>query len=134
MPQIEQFFDHFAPVFNPDNVQLSPIGRALPAQPALHNRPIGQVVYELTGRRREHLLADLPRQMWLTATEFDAYDLHVITAASERGADRICGADRAHLPEGPLAGGIEVVGPGRLAAQLGIAQRGQLAPPKSPPQ
>jgi hypothetical protein len=32
----------------------------------------------------------------------------------------ICSANRAHLPEGPLAGDLQVVGPGRLAANLGI--------------
>jgi hypothetical protein len=33
----------------------------------------------------------------------------------------ICTANRVHLPEGPLAGGIEIIGPGRLAAELGVA-------------
>ncbi len=121
MPQIERFLDYFAPLFNPDNVQPSPIGRALPAQASLHNRPIGEVVYELTGRRHEELLADLPQQLRLVASEFDAFDIHLLAAATARGADVICSANRAHLPEGPLAGGIEIVGPGRLAAQLGIS-------------
>jgi hypothetical protein len=52
MELIEAFLDHFAPLFNPDNIQPSPIGRALPMQVSLHNRPIGEVVYELTGRTR----------------------------------------------------------------------------------
>lgn len=121
MPQIERFLDHFAPVFNPDNVQPSPIGRALPAQASLHNRPIGEVVYELTGRRHEQLLADLPQQLRLIATEFDAFDIHLLAAATARGADAICSANRTHLPEGPLAGGIQVIGPGHLAAELGIS-------------
>jgi hypothetical protein len=121
MSQIERFLDHFAPLFNPDNVQPSPIGRALPAQTALHNRAIGEVVYELTGRSREQLLADLPAQLRLIASEFDAFDIHLLAGAVQRGASVICSANRAHLPEGPLAGGIEVIGPGRLAAQLGIA-------------
>lgn len=121
MPQIERFLDHFTPLFNPENVQPSPIGRALPRQATLHNRPIGEVVYELTGRTHEQLLADLPRQFRLVASEFDAFDIHLLAAASERGAELICSANRAHLPEGPLAGGIEVIGPGRLAAELGIA-------------
>ncbi len=55
------------------------------------------------------------------AGEFDAYDLHLVAAAVTRNADVICSANRAHLPEGPLAGGIKIVGPGRLAADLGIA-------------
>ncbi len=61
MEMIEAFLDHFAPLFNPDNIQPSPIGRALPMQVSLHNRPIGEVVYELTGRTRDELLAGLPQ-------------------------------------------------------------------------
>jgi hypothetical protein len=53
MELIEAFLDHFAPLFNPDNVQPSPIGRALPMRVSLHNRPIGEVVYELTGRTHD---------------------------------------------------------------------------------
>jgi hypothetical protein len=121
MPQIERFLDHFAPLFNPDNVEPSPIGRALPAQTSLHNRQIGEVVYELTGRTHAELLADLPQQLRVVASEFDAFDVHLVAAAVARGADVICSANRAHLPEGPLAGGIEVIGPGRLAADLGIS-------------
>ncbi len=121
MELIEAFLDHFAPLFNPDNVQPSPIGRALPMQTSLHNRPIGEVVYELTGRTRDELLAGLAEQLRLMAGEFDAYDVHLVAAAVTRNADVICTANRAHLPEGPLAGGIEIVGPGRLAAELGIA-------------
>jgi hypothetical protein len=42
------------------------------------------------------------------------------TLAVTRDADMICTANRVHLPEGPLAGGIEIIGPGRLAAELGV--------------
>jgi hypothetical protein len=77
MELIEAFLDHFAPLFNPDNIQPSPIGRALPAQASLHNRPIGEIVYELTGRTRKDLLDGLPRQSRLIAGEFDACDVHV---------------------------------------------------------
>lgn len=121
MPMINEFLEHFAPLFNPDNVELSPIGRALPAATSLHNRPIGEVVYELTGHRREDLLDDLPAQLRLRAGEFDAYDVHLLAAAVLRGADLICSGNRDHLPEGQLAGGLSVIGPGRLAAELGIA-------------
>lgn len=120
MSQIERFLDHFAPLFNPDNVEPSPIGRALPVKTSLHNRPIGEVVYELTGRTRAELLADLPQQLRLVASEFDAFDVHLVAAAVARGADVICSSNRVHLPEGSLAGGIAVIGPGRLAADLGV--------------
>jgi hypothetical protein len=121
MELIEAFLDHFAPLFNPDNIQPSPIGRALPMQVSLHNRPIGEVVYELTGRTHDELLSGLSEQLRLMAGEFDAYDLHLVAAAAARDADIICTANRVHLPEGQLAGGIEIIGPGRLAAELGVA-------------
>ncbi len=98
MELIEAFLDHFAPLFNPDNVEPSPIGRALPAQISLHNRPIGEIVYELTGRTREDLLDGLPRQSRLIAGEFDAYDVHLVAAAVARNADVICSANRAQTP------------------------------------
>jgi hypothetical protein len=120
MELIEAFLDHFAPLFNPENVEPSPIGRALPVQMSLHNRPIGEIVYELTGRTREDLLDSLPQQLRLIAGEFDAYDVHLVAAAVARNADLICSANRSHLPEGPLAGNLQVIGPGRLAANLGI--------------
>ena len=49
-----------------------------------------------------------------------AHDVHLVAAAVTRGADVICSSNRRHMPEGQLAGGIEIVGPGRLAAGLGI--------------
>lgn len=59
-----------------------PIGRALPAQVSLHNRPIGEIVYELTGRTREDMVDGLPRQLRLIAGEFDVYDIHLVAAAA----------------------------------------------------
>jgi hypothetical protein len=87
----------------------------------LHSRPIGEVVYHLTGRTREHLLAELPEQLRVVAGELDAHDVHLVAAAVERGADVICSSNRRHLPEGRLAGDLRVLGPGGLAAELGIA-------------
>jgi hypothetical protein len=52
--------------------------------------------------------------------EFDAHDVHLAAAAAVRGADIICTSNRRHMPEGQLAGAIEVMGPGRLAADLEI--------------
>lgn len=120
MELIEAFLDHFAPLFNPDNIEPSPIGRALPVQTSLHNRPIGEIVYELTGRTRDDLLDGLSQQLRLLAGEFDAYDIHLVAAAVACNADVICSANRSHLPEGPLAGHLQVIGPGRLAVDLGI--------------
>jgi hypothetical protein len=86
----------------------------------LHNKPIGEVVYHLTGRTREELLEGLSEQLRVVSGEFDAHDVHLVAASVERGADVICNSNRRHMPEGPLAGRIEVVGPGRLASALGM--------------
>ena len=117
---IEEFLDAFGALFDPANVATSPIGRSLTAQTWLHNKPIGEVVYHLTGRTHEELLEDLPEQLRVVSGGFDAHDVHLVAAAVERGADVICSSNRRHLPEGPLAGDIEVFGPGRLAAALSI--------------
>lgn len=117
---IEEFLDSFGPLFDPDNVATSPIGRSLTSKTWLHNKPIGEVVYHLTGRTRDELLEGLPEQLRVVSGEFDAHDVHLVAAAVERGAELICTSNRRHMPEGPLAGGIEIVGPGRLGAELGI--------------
>ncbi len=77
-------------------------------------------MYHLIGRTREDLLDDLPNQLRVVVGEFDAHDVHLVAAAVARGADVICTSNRRHMPEGQLAGGIEVIGPGRLAADLGL--------------
>ena len=121
MEDIEAFLDAFGALFDPDNVATSPIGRSLTGETWLHNRPIGEVVHHLTGRTRDDLLADLPEQLRVVVGEFDAFDVHLVAAAVNRGADLICSANRRHLPEGRLAGDLHVIGPGALAAELGIA-------------
>jgi predicted nucleic acid-binding protein len=117
---VEQFLDAFEPLFDPENIASSPIGRSLTSQTWLHNRPIGEVVYELTGRTRDDLLQGLPEQLRVMSGELDPDDVHLVAAAVERDADVICTANRHHLPEGRLAGTLEVIGPGRLAAELGL--------------
>src|SRR4051812_32380098 len=38
------------------DIANAPIGRSLPQRTALHNLPVGQVVYELTGKTRDDLV------------------------------------------------------------------------------
>ncbi|HEV3071465.1 MAG TPA: hypothetical protein VGY76_08585 [Solirubrobacteraceae bacterium] len=84
MELIEAFLATSPPLFNPNNVEPSPIGRTVPARISLHNRPIGEIVYEMTGRTREDLLDGLPRQLRLIAGEFDAYDIHLCRGRLQR--------------------------------------------------
>lgn len=77
---IEEFLDAFGALFDPDNVAVSPFGRSLTRQTWLHNRPVGEVVYHLTGRTREDRLEDLPAQLRVVAGGLDAYDVHLVAA------------------------------------------------------
>jgi hypothetical protein len=63
---IEEFLDVFAPLFDADNIRSSPLGRALTPNHALHDKPLGAVIYELTGRKHDELLADLEAQPAVT--------------------------------------------------------------------
>ncbi len=117
---VEAFLDAFAPLFNPDNVEHAPVGRALGGETWLHDRPVGEVVYHLTGHTHEELLADLPEQLRVTVGELEPYDIHLVAAAVQRGADAICSSNRRHLPEGQLVGKLQVVRPGTLARELGL--------------
>lgn len=121
LDDVTEFLDGFEPLFDPDNVAMSPVGRSLTQETWLHNRPVGEVVYHLTGRTRDDLLDGMPDQLRVVAGEFDAYDVHLVAAAVQRGADVICSSNRRDLPEGRLAGDLHVLGPGRLAAELGVA-------------
>src|SRR5437867_3066306 len=120
LDEVEAFLDVFEPLFDPQNVARSPIGRAVVRRTDLHNKPIGQVVYELTGRDRSELLRDLGDQARLMPSEFDYADLHLVVSAVAHHADLICSSNRRDLPEGPLLPGIEVVGPGRLCERFGL--------------
>lgn len=121
LAEIEAFLDVFEPLFDPDNVAKAPIGRSLIQRADLHNKPLGEVVYELTGRTKEDLLTGLNDQVRLVAEEFDYKDLHLVVAAVEQDADVICSSNRADLPEGPIVPSIEVIGPGRLCAVFGLS-------------
>ena len=55
---VEEFLDAFGALFDPDRVATSPVGRSLTNQTWLHNRPIGEVVYHLTGNRRGRVPPD----------------------------------------------------------------------------
>jgi len=67
------------------------LGRHLPERTDLHNLPLGEIVHQLTGMRREGLLAELGEQP--TLTDFDMNDLHVLAAAVSGEAEAICSSD-----------------------------------------
>ncbi len=47
-------------------------------------------------------------ELRVVSSQFDAFVVHLVAAAVQRGADVICSANRRHLPEGQLAGDLQV--------------------------
>lgn len=127
-----EFFRHatggtLGQVFEPDDVwdyvrahepllevEQASIGRHLPERTDLHNLPLNEIVYHLTGKRREDLLAELEESP--TLKDFDAHDLHVLAAAVAAGAEAICSSDGVF----DSLEWIATYKPGRLAAQFGL--------------
>jgi hypothetical protein len=89
--------------------------RSLPQRSDLHNLPIGEIVFHLTGETRESLLSNLPDQP--TLREFDVHDLHVVPTAAQINADAICTSDDDF--QGPI-GVIEIYRPSQLAHEFGL--------------
>lgn len=114
---ITEFFDGFPHIFDPETTPRVSIGRNILHLPLLFNRPVGEVVYELTGRTREALLDDLDQQQMLHVGDFDPADLYVLVAAVEGGADTICTSNTNDFRQ-TRYGGIRVVKPHQLLAEL----------------
>jgi predicted nucleic acid-binding protein len=112
LSDIQAFFDAYEPLFE---IAQAPIGRALPQRTDLHNLPIGEIVFHLTGETRESLLSNLPDQP--TLRDFDVHDLHVVATAAQIDADAICTSD-ADFQE-PI-GTMDIYRPARLAHELGL--------------
>jgi hypothetical protein len=97
--RIDAFLDHFAPVFNPDNVEPSSIERALSAQASLHNQSVGETRLRAARTHMRGPARRLASAIRLIAGEFNAYDVHLVAAAVARNANVICSANCAHLSE-----------------------------------
>ncbi len=97
-------------------ISQSPIGRSLPDRTDLHNLPITEIVYHLTGQTREELLNDLEGKT--TLRDFDDLDLHVVAAAYHGDADAICTSDETFFTSS--LGTIELCRPSELAAGFGL--------------
>lgn len=96
-------------------IEQAPIGRSLPSRTDLHNLPLTEVVYHLTGKTREDLLAELDQTPTTLAT-FDSNDLHVLAAAVGAEADAICSSDSIFQ----RVEWIDVYRPGELAAEFSL--------------
>ncbi len=123
LDEIEEFLDVFDPLFDPDNVATSPIGRSLTGNHALHDQPLGQVVYQLTGRTREELLDDLESQPLVnqgsSVAHFDPFDLHLALAAVEREADYLCTSNTKDYSMSHI-GPVRIATPEHLVAEFSL--------------
>lgn len=121
--ELEEFLDTFAPLFDVDRIHDSPIGRALTPNHALHDRPLGEVLYELTGKENEELLADLEAQPTVTpgssVQHFDPFDLHLALVALRDGANVLCTSNTTDYSM-PNIGRVRIATPSALAGDYGL--------------
>jgi hypothetical protein len=121
--EVEQFLDTFAPLFDVNNIHASPLGRALTPNHALHDQPLGEVLYELTGATDESLLEGLERQPTVTPgpslQHFDPLDLHLILVAVLDGADVLCTSNTTDYTMEHI-GPVRIATPGQLADDYGL--------------
>jgi hypothetical protein len=116
--ELEEFLDTFAPLFDADSIHAAPIGRALTPNHELHDKPVGEVVFELTGRRDASLLDELEAQPTVTPgpslRHFDPFDLHLVLTAVRDGADALCTSNTTDST-------MERIGPVRIATPATLA-------------
>jgi hypothetical protein len=124
LEEVEEFLDTFAPLLDVENIHTSAIGRYLTPNHALHDRPIGEVIYELTGRRDDTLLADLESQPAVTpgpsVRHFDPFDLHLALVAVQDGADVLCTWNTNDYSMERI-GRLRIVTPPVLAREYGLS-------------
>ena len=121
--EVEQFLDTFAPLFDVDNIHASPLGRVLTPNHALHDRPLGEVLYELTGETDDSLLENLERQPTVTPgaslKHFDPLDLHLALVAVRDGADVLCTSNTTDYTMDRI-GRVRIATPAQLADNYGL--------------
>jgi hypothetical protein len=88
----------------------------LPDRTDLHNLPLNEVVYHLTGETKNDLLAQLQLDETTTLVDFDEYDLHALATAAKAGADAICSSDTIF----DKIEWIPIYKPHELAAEFGL--------------
>lgn len=122
--EIVAFLDTFAPLFDVENIYASPIGRALTANHELHDKPLGEVIYALTGQHETSLLADLQAQPAVSPgpslQHFDPFDLHLALVAVRDGATALCTSNTTDFTMEHI-GPVRIVTPHTLADDYGLA-------------
>jgi hypothetical protein len=83
----------------------------------LFGNAVGHVVYELTGRRRDDLLAQLHEQQIVGIDDFDPSDLHLLIAAVEQRADIVCTSNTTDFKQ-PAYGSTRIASPSALYREI----------------
>jgi hypothetical protein len=94
---LSEFLDGFPHLFDPETTPRVSIRRNVIERVWMLGKPVGQVVYELTGRQRTDLLTRLRDQRIVGVDDFDPSDLHLLVAAVEQGADVVCTSNTSDL-------------------------------------
>lgn len=110
---LSEFLDGFPNLFDPETTPRVSIGRNVVDRVWMLGKPVGQVVYELTGRQSADLLTQLHEQQIVGIDDFDPGDLHLLVAAVEHEADIICTSNTTDFRQ-PAYGLIRVATPSAL--------------------
>jgi len=114
---LSEFLDGFPHLFDPAITPRVSIGRNVVDRVWMLRKPVGQVVYELTGRQRADLLAELRDQQIVGVEDFDPSDLHLLVAAVEQRADIVCTSNTTDFKQ-PAYGDIRMATPAALYREL----------------
>jgi predicted nucleic acid-binding protein len=114
---LTDFLDGFPHLFDPAATPRVSIGRNVVEQVWALGKPVGRVVFDLTGRRRTDLLAELADQQVVGIEDFDPSDLHLLVAAVEQRADLVCTSNTTDFKR-PTYGTIRVVTPSVLHREI----------------
>lgn len=111
------FLDGFPHLFDPATTPRVSIGRNVVERVWMLRQPVGQVVFNLTGRSRVDLLEELQDQQIIGVDDFDPSDLHLLVAAVEQEAGIVCTSNTTDLRQ-PAYGSIRVATPSDLYRAL----------------
>jgi hypothetical protein len=105
-----ELLDGFPNLSDPERTPRVSIGRNVVDRVWMFGKPVGQVVYEFSGRHRDDLLTQLQEQQIVGIDDFDPADLHLLVAAVEQAADIICTSNTTDFKQ-PTYGSIRIATP-----------------------
>ena len=117
--QIAEFLDVFGDLFEPASLARAPLGRSLGRFAGIVGRPLGEVLYAITGKDHDALVAGLTTKVSVTFESVDIADLHVIAGAIDNDAELLCTNDTRTLSYDSV-GSMSIVTVSELAEELGL--------------